>query len=117
MTIDPRVLGLLHDMLDHARYAQAFVSDVDRSVFENDVEKQFAVVRALEIIGEAAKSVPEEVRGMAPSIAWRQIAATRDKLIHHYFGVDLEIVWDTISHDIPVLITELTALLEELERE
>jgi uncharacterized protein with HEPN domain len=72
------------------------------------------VVRALEIVGEAAKAVPEEVRAMAPSIPWRQIATMRNKLIHHYFGVDLEIVWGTVVEDVPTLIKELETLIQKL---
>lgn len=112
MTVDPRALSYLHDMLEHARHAEAFVSGVGRAAFEADVEKQFAVVRALEVIGEAAKAVPEEVRALAPNIPWRQMATMRDKLIHHYFGVDLEIVWDTVADDVPALISALEALIE-----
>lgn len=98
-------------MLEHAHYAADFTRGVDREAFIADREKQFAVVRALEIVGEAAKTVPQSVRDLAPQIAWRQITAMRDKLIHHYFGVDTEIVWESATKDVPVLISELEQLL------
>jgi uncharacterized protein with HEPN domain len=64
--------------------------------------------------GEAAKSIPQVTRDLAPHIAWREITAMRDKLIHHYFGVDTEIVWETTLQDVPTLIVELQALLARL---
>jgi len=114
LTVDRRTFGFLEDMLEHAEYAEAFVAGFDRAGFELNREKQFAVVRALEIIGEAAKSVPQPIRDLAPGIPWRQMASMRDKLIHHYFGVDLEIVWGTVTTDIPSLIAELRVLLPQL---
>lgn len=102
-------------MLEHARYAAEFVHSSDRQHFDHDREKQFAVVRALEIIGEAAKAVPAAVRDMSPSIPWKQITAMRDKLIHHYFGVDVEIVWESATQDMPSLIKELEILIAKLK--
>lgn len=114
MSTDARVLSFLQDMLEHAEYAAGFVAGVDRSAFESDVEKQFAVVRALEVVGEAAKAIPRETRDLAPEIPWKQITAMRDKLIHHYFGVDVEIVWGSATDDVPTLIRQLAALLKKL---
>ena len=110
-----RVDSYLADMLEHAQYAVDFVAGSDRPGFENDRQKQFAVVRALEVVGEAAKMIPSETRELAPSIPWKEITAMRDKLIHHYFGVDLEILWETASKDVPALISELEKLLARLK--
>lgn len=63
--------------------------------------RQDAIVRRLEVIGEAAKSLPEELKALAPSVPWRDVQRMRDFLIHVYFGVDPEVVWDTVQHDLP----------------
>ena len=71
--------------------------------FLKDIKTQFAVVRALEIIGEASKKIPSEIRDKYTKIPWREITGMRNILIHDYFGVDLEVVWKTTSIDIPPL--------------
>jgi uncharacterized protein with HEPN domain len=115
LTVPPRVISFIEDMIEHAELASGFVVGVDKEAFLADIEKQFAVVRALEIVGEAAKAIPKKMRELAPQIPWRQITAMRDKLIHHYFGVDAEIVWESANIDVPVLLSDLTGLLEKLK--
>jgi uncharacterized protein with HEPN domain len=76
---------------------------------------QDAVVRNLEIVGEAAKRVSPDLRGRAPGVPWREMAGMRDKLVHDYFGVDLDLVWDVVAVELPAARTRIIQLLAELE--
>jgi uncharacterized protein with HEPN domain len=77
-----------------------------------DPMRQDAVVRNLEIVGEAAKRVPQTIRAQAPTVPWRQMAGMRDKLAHDYFGVDLALVWDVAANELPEIREQLAGLLE-----
>ena len=103
----------LHHMLDAARKATELTKTCHRSDLDKDEMLALAVVRLLEILGEAAKNVSKEYRRDYPAIPWSQIAGTRDRLIHGYFDVDLDIVWKIISVDIPALIPQLEKALGE----
>jgi len=81
--------------------------------FVNDLKTQDAIIRNLEIIGEASKQISPELKDKYPSIPWKMIAGTRDKLIHGYFGVNIDIVWDIATIDIPVLERELKKIKNE----
>lgn len=76
---------------------------------------QDAVVRNLEIVGEAAKRVSPHLRKQAPGVPWREMAGMRDKLVHDYFGVDLDLVWDVVAAELPAARTRIVELLAELE--
>lgn len=101
----------LRHMLDAARHAVKFAEDRTRSDLDIDLMLALSTVRLLEIVGEAAKSVSDEARQGLPKIPWRQIAGTRDRLIHGYFDVDLDIVWAIVKNDLPDLIAELELIL------
>jgi uncharacterized protein with HEPN domain len=75
---------------------------------------QDAVVRNLEVVGEATKQVPEALRARAPELSWREMAGMRDKLIHDYLGVDLNLVWDVVVSELPATRERVVALIEEL---
>ncbi|MBI2872529.1 MAG: DUF86 domain-containing protein [Chloroflexi bacterium] len=94
-----------------------FIADMPFDEFARDEKTNFAVFRALEVIGEAAKQVPAAVRRRHPDVPWRRMAGMRDRLIHGYFGVDLEIVWETATRLVPELRPRLAEVLgEESER-
>jgi len=82
-----------------------------RDAFFADRKTQDAVIRNLEILGQAVKGLSDETRSVDPELQWRQIAGMRDKLIHEYFGVDLALVWDVVEHELPDLRPRLQALL------
>lgn len=88
---------------------ELFTVDISKDEFALDEKTQFAVVRGLEIIGEAVKKIPPERKEEYPKVPWKELAGMRDKLIHAYFGVDIEIVWITVKKDLP----EIKQLLSE----
>ena len=102
-------------MLDATQKALGFTGGRTRSDLDEDEMFALAVVRLLEIIGEAAKHVSEPVRSLGPVIPWRQIAGTRDRLTHGYFDVDPDIVWSILPEDLPLLRTELERLLGHID--
>ena len=75
-------------------------------------KSSYAVVRALEIIGEAARQIPDGVREENPEIQWREVAGMRNKLMHEYFGVNMKVVWQTIEEDLPAIIPILRKILK-----
>jgi uncharacterized protein with HEPN domain len=85
---------------------------LDASEFLKDETKMRAFARSLEIIGEAAKQVEQNYRELHPDVDWKAMAGMRDRLIHHYFGVDYEIVWDVVTNEIPKLKLQIEQLLK-----
>ncbi len=102
----------LQDILESIEYIQSFLDGVSEDEFYENVEKQDAVLRRLEIIGEAVKHLPEEIREIHPDIPWRQIAGMRDIIIHEYFGVTLNMVWIVATEDILDLKTKVEEIID-----
>jgi uncharacterized protein with HEPN domain len=110
-------LDYIEDVIDTMNKAERFVEGMEYESFLADDKTAFAVVRALEVIGEAVKKVPAEIRSRYIGIPWIEMAGMRDKLIHEYFGVNLRIVWDTLKKDVPRLKPEFEQMYEELLRD
>lgn len=105
----------LNHILDEVNYLVAFSQNVTEEQFMHDMTLQRAFSRSLEIIGEAAKNLPQDFTKDHKKVDWKSIAGLRDKLIHHYFGVDYEIVWDVVRNEIPRLKTQISYILEEIQ--
>jgi len=106
----------LRHMLDAAHKARRFVQDRSRTDLEMDEMLSLAIVRLLEIVGEAAAHVSEPIQAGLPGIPWRQITGARNRLIHGYFDVDLDIIWAILQDDLPPLIAQLELLLPQRTR-
>ncbi len=100
-------------MLDNARQASAIASKRTRSDLDTDEMLSLALVRLLEVIGEAANRIPDEERVHHPEIPWVQIIGMRNRLIHGYFDIDLDRVWDTVVDDLPPLILLLQKIMKD----
>jgi len=108
-------LDYVEDIIEAMNDAIRFVETVEYDNFVKDRKTAYAVIRAIEIIGEAVKKIPNKVKKQYPKIPWKQMAGMRDKLIHEYFGVDLKRVWKTVKKDIPNLKPLFDKILRDFE--
>ena len=106
-------LDYIEDIIEAMNDATSFVKDTEYAVFVKDRKTVYAVTRALEIIGEAVKKLPNTLKKQYSRIPWKEITGMRNKLIHEYFGVDLKVLWDTVKKDIP----PLKSLFEKIQKD
>ena len=100
------------DMIEFGEKIVAYAGELDQAAFVRDSRTYDATLRNLELIGEAATHVPQRVRDAHAEIAWREIVALRNRLIHAYLGIDDDVLWDIIQADIPQLLSQLRSLME-----
>ena len=115
MSKSPRDVRLyLMDIIDAIQKIEAYTSKMDYEGFMRDDRTKDAVLRNLEIIGEAVKNIPEEFKMEHSDINWKAAAGMRDKLIHEYFGVSFAIVWETIKNDLPSFKLKIESILKKI---
>ncbi len=103
----------LQHILDAISNIEKFIEGVTKEEFLDNVEKQYAVLRGLEIVGEAAKNISRELKKKYTHVPWKEVAGMRDKLVHQYFGVNLDLVWETLKTKLPELKNQILTMLKE----
>ena len=113
MNKDPKVF------INHILEAISDIEDFSKGITKEELSinkmKQSAILRQIEIIGEAVKNIPNDFRSKYSNVEWKKIAGTRDKMIHDYFGVDLKIVWDTVKEDLPKLKKQIESIIKDYD--
>lgn len=103
----------VEDILESIGLIESYISNMNFDDFQKDRKTIDAVVRNLEIIGEASRSIPEEIKNNHPEIDWKGIIGLRNRIAHEYFGISVSIVWEIIKSDLPALKEKIKHLLEE----
>ncbi len=107
----------LQDILDSIDYIEDFLTGYEADDFLNDKRTVFAVLWCLHVLGEAAKHIPKQVRDQYPEIPWEDMTGMRDKVVHGYFGINLEVVWDTATRDLPQVKPLVERALREIDKQ
>ena len=108
-------LIFIEHIIDSIDAIADFSKEMSKGAFLSSRLKQSAIVREIEIIGEAAKNISEKLKKEHSEIEWKEISATRDKMIHHYFGVDLDIIWNIIKKNLPELKKQVLKIRDQLK--
>jgi len=106
----------LQDILDTIADLETFTANVEFEAFRANREKVLAVVKSIEILGEAVKKIPDDIRTQYPEIPWKAIAGMRDMLVHEYWGIDTNVVWATVQEGLPPLKAVIIEVAEKLQR-
>lgn len=107
----------LQDIIEYGETAESFVKNISFEEFEQDKKTFMAVIRALEIIGEAIRYIPDEIKKKYSEVPWHQVIGFRNTVIHEYFGIDKYIVWNTLTEDVPFLKQQISKILIDIENE
>jgi uncharacterized protein with HEPN domain len=110
-----KVKLFLSDIIENMKMAEDLTSGIEYQSFISDKARHYAVLRCIEIIGEAAKHINEEIRSASPMIPWKEMAGMRDKVIHFYMGVDFDVVWQVVTVRYPPLRQEIEAIFSKTE--
>lgn len=105
-------LAYLRHILNETQYLIEQTKELDKEEFLENETLQRAFVRSIEIIGEAAKQIPNDLRQRYSQIQWREMGGMRDRLIHEYFGIDYDIVWDVVTNNVPILHREIQQIIQ-----
>ncbi len=110
-------LDYVQDIIEAITDIERFIEGISLDSFLSDKKTTYAVVRSLEIIGEAAKKVPENIKKKYPQIPWKKMSGMRDKLIHEYFGIDQDMVWKVINEELPRIKPLFQKMIIELDED
>lgn len=116
MSSDRDPSDYLQDIIDASLHAETFVAGMSFDAFVSDTKTLWATIRALEIVGEATRNIPESLRERYPAIPWRAMAGMRDKLIHAYASVDAEVVWKTVHEDVPAMRVAVASVIADMSQ-
>jgi uncharacterized protein with HEPN domain len=108
-------IDYLEDIQDAITKGINFVENISFDEFLKDEKTQYALIRAIEIIGEASKKIADDLKTKYTSVPWSEISGMRDKLIHDYFGVNEEVVWKTAKEDLPMLKTKIEVIISSMK--
>lgn len=110
-------IDLIQDINESIERIISYTRNIEYNNFVNDNKTQDAVIRNIEIMGEAVKSLSEKIRIDNPDIPWKSITGARDRLIHDYFGVNIDIVWNIVKEEIPSLLLKIKIILQNMKEE